>query len=157
MNGKILLAILAFFFSNNTFAQKGSTGITKTKQSATEIAQLKDAMQRFDNALMRADTEELKRLLSDKLQMVHSNGMVETKEALLKNIKTKKLVYKTIKRAINKEISVSDARMVLTECQLDVTGILEGKEFSVKLNTKEDWISENEEWKLIRRESKDRE
>lgn len=155
---KISIFILAFFCAANVFAQEATAGagITKAENGTKEIARLREAMQRLDNALMMANTEELKRLLSDKLEMIHSNGMVETKETLLKNIETKRLVYKTIKRAVNKEVSVRDVRMILTDCYLDVTGILDGKDFKVELNTKEDWRLENGDWKLIRRESKNR-
>lgn len=159
MNGKIFLIILALCCADNVFAQKENvgTGIAKIEKGTKEITQLKEAMQRFDNALMMANTEELKRLLSDKLEMVHSNGMVETKETLLKNIETKRLVYKIIVVGDDCKTAMVGGETATITRDLDVTGILEDNEFDVKLNTRENWVWENGDWKLIKRESKNRE
>ena len=50
---------------------------------------------RFE-AMMRADTAALRRLLSPDLVYTHSNGMVETRDAHLAAIGSKKTVYESL-------------------------------------------------------------
>lgn len=163
MNGKLLLIILSFFCVNNAFAQKERAGesIVAVERGAKETRQLKETMHRFDNALMMKNTEELKRLLSDKLEMIHSNGMVETKETLLKNIESGRLVYKTIEQAgeaeMKRYLGKKPGYLYDVERKLNVSGVLDNAEFNVQLTTSEQWREWKGKWTLIRRESKNRE
>ncbi|HTN46555.1 MAG TPA: nuclear transport factor 2 family protein [Flavipsychrobacter sp.] len=141
------------------FAQKETVDgeVASVKSEKQEATLLMETIQRFDNALMQRNVEELNRLVADKLKMVHSNGMVETKATLLGNIQSKKLVYESIEQGKNYEVQLQGKNKAVVQRSLDVRGILESKEFSVKLNTREEWILEENNWKLVKRESKNRE
>lgn len=163
MNEKILLIILIFFCAENVFAQKENVDvdIVKTEKEAPEIAQLKKVIHRFDNALKTANIEELKSLLSDKLEMIHPNGMVETKETLLKNIETKKLIYWFIEQVGEAEVKhrylgKKPGYLYDIERKLNVRIVLDGAGYTLQLMTVEQWREWKGDWKLIKRESKNR-
>lgn len=159
MKLKYLFIVVFLLHAGALFAQKETAigEVAPVKGEKKEATLLKETIQRFDNALMQRNVEELNRLVSDKLKMVHSNGMVETKTTLLGNIQSKKLVYESIEQGKNYEAQLQGKNKALVQRNLDVRGILETKEFNVKLNTREEWILEENNWKLVKRESKNRE
>jgi hypothetical protein len=81
-------ALLNFFF---TFILVAGT-IAGYGQSAPKQKLLELEKMRFD-ALTKQDTVALSRLLADDLVFVHTNGVIDNKSSLLKNIATGALVY----------------------------------------------------------------
>ena len=57
---------------------------------------LKDAVTKLDKALVQKDTVTLKQLLHKDLSYGHSNGWVENRNEVIKNLVQGKLTYKKI-------------------------------------------------------------
>lgn len=101
---------------------------------------------RFD-AMMRADTQALRSMLSDDLHYVHSNALVETKEDHLKAIVAQKLVYKSMKR--------EDARVrlygktALVNGTVAVEGKINANDFTVRLLYTAVYRRHGKHWQLV--------
>ena len=107
-------------------------------------------IQRLDKALVQKDSIALKEILSDNLVFGHSNALKETKKDLIDHLYSGYLNYSNI-TAGSVEIHFSGDVVVVTR-DINVTGVLQGNNFDVKLNVMETWILESE-WKLLCRQS----
>lgn len=110
----------------------------------------------LDNALLQKDTLTLKILLHDNLTLGHSNGWVESKESLLKTLVTDYIVYKSFENTETPEIHFETENLITTRRKINVSGIVNGTDFQVKLNALEAWICENGNWQLLVRQSVNR-
>jgi hypothetical protein len=142
--------------AENNFAQKVSAQNNSIEErDIEEIRLIKNAIEKFDEALTTKNLKELNDLVSDNLDMVHSNGLKETKQTLIKNIKDGYLRYNKITHIEEPKITPDNggrreykhsvARII------DVEGVLDGKEFKVALTVSESWILENSHWVLVKK------
>jgi Domain of unknown function (DUF4440) len=101
--------------------------------------------QRFE-AMTTTNLDFLGKVLSDNLAYTHSNGMFEDKQQHLDNIRSGKLVYKSMQP---EEMKVRAHRKaaVITGI-VNVTGVLNGKEFAVRLRYTDFYIKEKGGWKM---------
>ena len=161
MKSKFLLVIIFSLFVNSSFGQKKNAGSTiiRVEKEEQYLVQLKNAIKAFDSALMMKNVEMLKRILSDKLEVTHSNGMVENKKTLLSNLSSGKLIYKTIEQIEEPQIKSMSKPWIAYKVQrkLNVKGVLNEKKFNVQLTTNEYWRRISSEFELLKRESKNRE
>jgi hypothetical protein len=75
-----VLFVLFLFITPNSFGQIDSVG-------------LKEMMQQLDKALLQKDENVLKSILHKDLSFGHSNGWIQTKNDIMNDFKTGKLVY----------------------------------------------------------------
>src|ERR1044071_4888979 len=84
---KLLLVIGLFFASLATVAQVDSVS-------------LKDAMKKLDKALIEKDYSTLQTVLNNDVSYGHSNAWVQTKQDIMNDLKSTKLVYSKIDNTV---------------------------------------------------------
>ena len=101
--------------------------------------------QRFE-AMTTKNLLFLEEVLSDDLAYTHSNGLFENKQQHLDNIRSGTLNYRTMQ---SEEMQVREHRRtaVITGI-VNVTGILNEKEFAVRLRYTDFYVKEKGKWRL---------
>ncbi|MBI1228201.1 MAG: DUF4440 domain-containing protein [Bacteroidetes bacterium] len=102
--------------------------------------------QRFE-AMTTKNIDFLKNVLADDLSYTHSNGLVEDKTTHLENIRTGKLQYRSIQPEGMK--LRFHRRSVIGTGIVNVTGILNEKEFTIKLRYTDVYVKEKGKWRLV--------
>ena len=93
--------------------------------------------------------DSLSLILDADLKYIHSNGWVESKEDLLANLKSDKLVYK--------KVTVSETKVTLTNHVAIVSGkglfsvILENQKIEIPLMYSEIYVKKRGKWLLLHR------
>jgi len=99
--------------------------------------------------LIHNDADSLTILLDDKVQYIHSNGWVETKQEILNDLKSGKLNYQNV--------TVKDAKVRIYENTGIVNGtgtfkvLLEGKAVELNLLYTEVYVRQKKQWRLVSR------
>ncbi len=100
---------------------------------------------RFE-AMTTKNLDFLKEVLADDLTYTHSNGLIEDKAAHLENIRTGKLQYRSI---LHEEMKLSlHRRSVVGTGIVGVSGVLEEREFSIRLRYTDVYIKRKGKWQL---------
>jgi hypothetical protein len=133
---KLRITILVLFISSFSFGQTSF---------------LKDAVSKLDKALMEKDTATLKQLLHKNLTYGHSNGWVETKDDVIKDLGSGKLVYHTIKS--DSITWKTDANWASMRSKTTVEVSLNSNRMELNLHILEVWLKTNKGWQLIARQS----
>ena len=134
MKGKI--TILLLIVSSFTFAQSSF---------------LKEAVVKLDKALVAKDTVVLKQLLHKDLTYGHSNGWIETKADVIKDLQVGKLAYDKIEsRDLQWTVTNNIATMRSTT---EVGFRLDNKSGELKLHVLQVWLKTNKGWQLLSRQS----
>ena len=134
MKGKI--TILLLIVSSFTFAQSSF---------------LKEAVVKLDKALVARDTLVLKQLLHKDLTYGHSNGWIETKADVIKDLQVGKLAYDKIEsRDLQWTVTNNIATMRSTT---EVGFRLDNKPGELKLHVLQVWLKTNKGWQLLSRQS----
>ena len=133
---RILTTITLLFICSVSFAQTSF---------------LKEAVAKLDRALVTKDTVMLKQLTHKDLTFGHSNGWVQSKEDIVKDLASGRLVYhkiesRDLKWTVNKEWT-----SVRSTMSVDVT--LNGNRMELNLHVLEVWLKTNKGWQLIARQS----
>jgi len=121
---------------------------TKKDKIAHQIIALH--LKKFDFMISK-QFDSLALLLDADLKYIHSNGWVESKEDLLANLKSDKLVYK--------EVTVSETKVNLTHHVAIVSGkglfsvILENQKLEIPLMYSEIYVKKKGKWLLLHRHS----
>lgn len=136
---RYIFTILSLFVCGSLFAQQPDYG------------SLPHAVADFDKSLETKDTVALKWLLSDKLQYGHSNGWIEKKEDVIKDLFNGKLTYKKIKATDQNVTTDGDVAAVRNTVDIDV--LFNGKPMNFKLKVLQIWLWENKHWVLFARQS----
>jgi len=112
---------------------------------------LKEAVSKLDKALIEKDTATLKQLLHKNVTYGHSSGWVETKEDVIKDLTSGKLVYYAIKSdSITWKTDASWASMrSKTKVEVSVNSNI----IELNLHVLEVWLKTNKGWQLIARQS----
>lgn len=130
------LTILFLLISSFTFAQTSF---------------LKDAVAKLDKALMVKDTVVLKQLLHKDLTYGHSNGWVETKTDVIKDLFSGKLAYSKIESKDVKWTVTNDVSTMRSTTEISY--LLDGKPGELKLHVLQVWLKTNKGWQLLSRQS----
>ncbi len=101
--------------------------------------------QRFE-AMTTQNVNILKTMLADGLSYTHSNGLVETKQTHLDNIQSGKLQYRSMQPE-EMHVQLYRRSAVVTGI-VNVTGVLNDKEFSIKPRYTDVYIKEKGHWLL---------
>lgn len=132
------VAILLLLISTVVFAQKADT------------VSLKKAVTSFNDALVKRDTVQLKKLLDDKLNYGHSNAWIQTKRDIIVDLYNGTLTYTSISQEQAQIIQDGNTALVRAVANLDV--VMKGKPMQFKLNLMQVWIYKKG-WRLIGRQS----
>ena len=134
MKGKI--TILLLIVSSFTFAQSSF---------------LKEAVVKLDKALVAKDTVVLKQLLHKDLTYGHSNGWIETKADVIKDLQVGKLAYDKIE---SKDLQWTVTNNIATMRSTTEVGFrLDNKPGELKLHVLQVWLKTNKGWQLLSRQS----
>jgi len=134
------LLVLFFLISLPFFSQ------TKKDKIAHHIIALHQ--KKFD-LMISKQFDSLSLILDADLKYIHSNGWVESKEDLLANLKSDKLVYK--------KVTVSETKVTLTNHVAIVSGkglfsvVLENQTLEIPLMYSEIYVKKKGKWLLLHR------
>jgi Domain of unknown function (DUF4440) len=118
---------------------------------AQDTAAVKQVVDRFEEALVKKDSAAIKKLLHKKALFGHSNGWVQNKDEVIRDMSSGYLVYKKIDQQ-SVTISVDNKYAVVKE-RMEVTGNIGGTEFTIKLFVLQQWIKTKKGWQLWIRQS----
>lgn len=118
--------------------------------AGAQTSYLKDAVAKFDKALLAKDTVVLKQVLHKDLSYGHSNAWVETKSDLLKNLFNGKMTYTRIDAGERQWLTGKDWANVRST--MDIAYIMDGKEGSVRLHVLQVWMKTGKGWQMIARQ-----
>ena len=133
---KVWIAIIVLLISSVSFGQTSF---------------LKDAVSKLDKALIEKDTATLKQLLHKNLTYGHSNGWVETKDDVVKDLTSGKLVYYTIKS--DSITWKADANWASMRSKTKVEVSVNNNRTELNLHVLQVWLKTNKGWQLIARQS----
>jgi hypothetical protein len=133
---KACFTILLLFVISNTFAQTSF---------------LKEAVSKLDKALVKKDTVVLKQLLHGDLTYGHSNGWVENKEEVIKDLYSGKLAYHNIESSDYQWKTGSNWANVRSRAKVAYT--MDGKQGELNLHILQVWLKTNKGWQLVARQS----
>jgi hypothetical protein len=124
---------------------------TYTALHAQDTAAVKQAVDRLEKALVEKDSAVVKSLLHNKALFGHSNGWVQSKDEVIRDMNSGYLRYVTIDR---QSISIKvDGKFAVLKEWMEVTGIKDGTNFKIKLFVLQQWIRTKKGWQLWIRQS----
>ena len=135
--------ILAFFLGVLFFTSASA------QSEQQEVVMMK--MLELKTALIQKDSVSLSKLLADDVSYGHSNGWVQTKAQLIRDVMSGVQDYKTIEPS-NLNIRVYENTAVVT-MQSKSNMIFQGKPLDLSMNVLLVWVKKNNDWKLIARQS----
>ncbi|HZJ60274.1 MAG TPA: nuclear transport factor 2 family protein [Chitinophagaceae bacterium] len=134
---KILLFLFAF------------TSVLANAQ--TEEEKLTTALKEFHQALVNKNTASINQQTDKALSYGHSNGFVETKADMIKNLETGFLVYHSFQEdslKITMDESVANVRFTA-----DIKAIMNNNDTNVHLKVLEVWVKKGKRWLLFARQA----
>jgi len=117
----------------------------------TEEAKLATTIKEFHQALVKGNTVSINQQTDKILSYGHSNGWVETKQELIKNLETGYMKYNSYKEDSLQVVingNVANARFVA-----DIAAALNGKEGNFHLKVLEVWVKKGKRWLLFARQA----
>ena len=130
-----LLLLFSFVFAN----------------AQTEEEKLTTALKEFHQALVNKNTTSINQQTDKALSYGHSNGWVETKADVIKDLETGYLVYHSYKEdslKITINESIANVRFVA-----DISATLNGNDTNVHLKVLEVWVKKGKRWLLFARQA----
>lgn len=114
---------------------------------------VKKAISKLDDALVRRDYATLDKILSESLLMGHSNAHFQTKSDVIRDLEKDRIVYDNIEQHSIQEQDKQGGFYRVSRI-IRVTGRYKGKVFNMKLAVMEIWQeNEAEEWQLWSRQA----
>ena len=129
-----LLVLFSFVFAN----------------AQTEEEKLTTTLKEFHQALVNKNIASINQQTDKALSYGHSNGWVETKTDVIKDLETGYIVYHSFKEdslKISINESVANARFVA-----DISATMNGNNTSVHLKVLEVWVKKGKRWILFARQ-----
>jgi len=134
-----LFTIALFFTSLIATAQIDSAG-------------LKTTMQQLDKSLLGKDEAVLKQVLHKNVSYGHSNGWIQSKDDILNDFKSGKLVYNKIENNSVRIVNISDKWATVTT-NTNAEGVVNGNAFKLVLQVMQVWMKTKKGWQLYARQS----
>jgi len=125
--------------------------ISHSAFTQVDTTELSKAVQQLDRALLGKDTIVLHQLLADKVTFGHSNGWIQSKADVIKDLASGKLVYEAINRSNVSYSGTSKWKSV--RMNVAVNGRLNEKAFTMQLHVLQVWLKHKRNWKLVARQS----
>ncbi len=136
---KLLNTILFVFISFASLAQ------------TTDEEKLTVTLKEFHQALVKKNTVSINQQTDKALSYGHSNGWVETKADMIKDLETGYISYQNFKEdsiAITMNGAMANVRFVA-----DITATLKGTTSSFHLKVLEVWVKKGKRWVLFARQA----
>src|SRR6476469_876324 len=117
----------------------------------TEEEKLTAALKEFHQALVNKNTVSINQQTDKALSYGHSNGWVETKDDMIKDLETGYIVYHSYKEdslQITMNGTMANARFVA-----DVSATLHGNSINFHLKVLEVWVKKGKRWLLFARQA----
>ena len=133
--GLVILLLFSFVFAS----------------AQTEEEKLTTTIKEFHQALVNKNTVSINQQTDKALSYGHSNGWVETKEDVIKDLETGYIVYHSYKEdslRITVNGSMANARFVA-----DVSATLRGNTTNFHLKVLEVWVKKGKRWLLFARQA----
>ena len=123
-------------------------GICFAQQDTTEVLQ---ALNRLEKALVSKDSIGIEKLLHPDLAFGHSNGWVQTKKEVLRDMNSGYVSYQKIESysisiVLNKKYATVKERML-------AEGVVNSNNFKVNLFVLQLWVKGKRGWQLMMRQS----
>jgi hypothetical protein len=134
-----LLSFLVLFITSSSFAQIDSVG-------------LKEVMQKLDKALLQKDEPTLKSVLHKDVNFGHSNGWIQSRNDILTDFKTGKLVYNKFENNSSAIININK-KWATVKTNTNAEGTVNGTAFKLTLHIMQFWVKTKKGWQLIARQS----
>jgi hypothetical protein len=135
---KLLLSSLFIILCSIVLAQK-------------DTASVLEAVNRLATALVSKDELALKPLLHAELAFGHSNGWVQNRSDVLKDMKSGYLVYRKINR---QSIAIeSGKKYASVRERIEVEGNRDGNDFKLSIFVLQMWVKTKKGWQLLSRQS----
>jgi len=116
----------------------------------TEEAKLTTALKEFHQALVNKNTASINQQTDKALSYGHSNGWVQSKTDVIKDLETGKIVYNSFKEdslTITIDESIANARFVA-----DINATMNGNTMNNHLKVLEVWVKKGKRWILFARQ-----
>jgi hypothetical protein len=116
----------------------------------TEEEKLTSALKEFHQALVNKNTASINQQTDKALSYGHSNGWVQTKADVIKDLETGKIVYNSFKEdslAITINESMANARFIA-----DINATMNGNTATTHLKVLEVWVKKGKRWILFARQ-----
>jgi len=118
---------------------------------AQDTSAVKLAVDRLEKALVEKDSSVVKSLLHNKALFGHSNGWVQNKDEVIRDMNSGYLRYQMIER---QSVSIKvDGKFAVAKEWMEVTGNKGGTDFKIKLFVLQQWIKTKKGWQLWIRQS----
>jgi len=118
----------------------------------TDEAKLTTTIKAFHQALVKKNTVSINQQTDKALSYGHSNGWVETKNEMIKNLETGYIIYKSIKEdslQISMNNNIANARFV-GDYEVSLNG---GNAVVYHLKVLEVWVKKGNRWILFGRQA----
>ena len=135
----VVLFVLFLLVAKGSFAQADSIG-------------LKNAMLQLDKALLQKDETVLRSVLHKDVSYGHSNGWIQSKNDILNDFASGKLVYNKIENNSSTIITISK-KYATVKTNTNAEGAVNGTAFKLTLHIMQFWIKTKKGWQLIARQS----
>lgn len=117
----------------------------------TEEEKLTTTLKEFHQALVNKNTVSINQQTDKVLSYGHSNGWVETKEDMIKDLETGYIVYHSYKEdSLN---IVMNGNMANARFTADVSATLKGNRSNFHLKVLEVWVNKGRRWVLFARQA----
>ena len=113
---------------------------------------LKVVMQSLDKALLQKDENVLRSVLHSEVSYGHSNGWIQSKDDILNDFKSGKLVYNKIENNSSTIVKIS-RKYATVKTNTNAEGAVNGTAFKLTLHVMQFWIKTKKGWQLIARQS----
>ena len=113
---------------------------------------LKNVMQKLDKALLEKDETTLNFVLHKEVSFGHSNGWIQSKDDILSDFKSGKLVYNKIGSNSSAIVNISK-KYATVKTNTNAEGTVNGTAFKLTLHVMQFWIKTKKGWQLIARQS----
>jgi len=134
----LLTIFLLFVYSVGIAGKPDTTGLSK-------------AIDELDEALLERDSVSLNWLLHNEVEYGHSNGWIEKKGEVIRNLYNGKLQYKKLIGS-DRTILIDDGiACVRSKTEIDI--LLNGQPLQMKLHVLQVWIRKENGWTLLSRQS----
>jgi len=134
-----VLFVLSLLIVKSSFTQIDSVG-------------LKTAMQKLDRALLDKDEAVLKQVLHKNVSYGHSNGWIQTKDDILNDFRSGKVVYNKIGNSSASIINISN-KWATVKTSTNAEGVVNGAAFKLTLHIMQVWMNSKKGWQLYARQS----
>jgi hypothetical protein len=125
--------------------------ISAAASGQTETEKLEKTLREFHQALVHKNTVSLNQQTDKALSYGHSNGWVEQKGEMLKNIASRYIDYEEFKED---SLSISiNGNMAHARFVADIKVTLNGKKSQFRLKVLEVWVKKGKRWLLFARQA----